>query len=148
VTDARAVAARAAYFRRYYLAHREAILEKKRRGYAEHRAREVGVTEARAVAARAAYFHRYYLAHREAILEKNRRWYEEHRARAAELRRRRPRRPRPPRYCVDCGSPVVASERCKRCYARHRYQTDPAYRARRLASTRRWLTRRRRPPRG
>jgi hypothetical protein len=108
------------------------------------------VTDARAVAARAAYFRRYYLAHREAILEKNRRWYEEHRPRAAELRRQRarPRSPRPPRYCVDCGAPVVATERCQRCYARHRYHTDPGYRARKLASTRRWLSRRRRPPRG
>jgi hypothetical protein len=48
-----------------------------------------------------------------------------------------------PRRCLDCGEVVVRALRCRRCYTRYRYATDPEYRVRRLATTRRWLERRR-----
>jgi hypothetical protein len=96
--------------------------------------------------ARARYFRAYYLAHRERILEKNRRWGAEHKERLAQLRRER-RRLRPderqaPRVCADCGRRTTRALRCRACYARFRYATDPEYRARRLATTRRWSERR------
>jgi uncharacterized Zn finger protein (UPF0148 family) len=95
-------------------------------------------------ARRAAYFQRYYAAHRERILEKNRRWARENRAKLAELRQaRQERAAAAPRQCVDCGARVVRAARCRRCYIRYRYATDPDYRSRRLATTRRWLERRR-----
>jgi len=94
-------------------------------------------------AKRAVYFRSYYLAHRAAILAKNRRWMEEHRERVAELRqaRRRAEPPPAPHQCLECGRIVARALRCRTCWARLRYATDPDYRARRLATTRRWLAR-------
>jgi hypothetical protein len=78
------------------------------------------------------YNHAYYLAHREAMLTKGRAWAKEHPERIRELARyRRGRRWAGPFWCVDCGAPVMHALRCRRCYLRHRYQTDPEYRARR-----------------
>lgn len=95
----------------------------------------------------ASYFRQYYLGHRDTILAKNRRWADENKDRVAELRRvraaARPRPPREPAYCIDCSAEVVRAERCRRCYVRHKYGTDPAYRQRRLETTRRWAERQR-----
>jgi hypothetical protein len=115
----------------------------------EERVRRAAARRAR----RAAYFRAYYERHREALLEQHRRWYEAHREWVAELKRRSEARrrgviaPPEPRACVECGVVVVRAERCERCRARHRYHTDPAYRARRLASARRWRARTGPPPR-
>jgi hypothetical protein len=96
---------------------------------------------------RSAYFRVYYEAHRDRILDKNRRWARENRERLVHLRRarqlRKSRSTDEPRRCLDCGEVVVRALRCRRCYTRYRYATDPAYRLRRLATTRRWLERRR-----
>ncbi len=96
---------------------------------------------------RSAYFRVYYEAHRDRILDKNRRWARENRERLVHLRRarqlRKTRDADEPRRCLDCGEVVVRALRCRRCYTRFRYATDPAYRQRRLATTRRWLERRR-----
>jgi hypothetical protein len=96
---------------------------------------------------RSAYFRVYYEAHRDRILDKNRRWARENRERLVHLRRarqlRKARSADDPRRCLDCGEVVVRALRCRRCYTRYRYATDPAYRQRRLATTRRWLERRR-----
>jgi hypothetical protein len=97
-------------------------------------------------AKRAAYFRTYYEAHRADILEKNRRWAREHRQQLSALRKRRRERllaaPEEPRRCLDCGRVVARALRCRTCYERWRYAHDPAYRTRRLATTRRWLERR------
>ena len=88
---------------------------------------------------RSRYFRAYYEAHRDAILAKNRRWGAEHKARLAELRRARRERHAPePHACADCEAIVLRAPRCPKCRVRFRYQTDPEYRARRLATTRRW----------
>jgi hypothetical protein len=93
---------------------------------------------------RAAYFRGYYERHKAEILEKNRKWGAEHKDRLKALRqaRRAQTAPPEPAACVDCARPVPHGPRCRNCHARHRYATDPDYRARRLASTRRWLERR------
>jgi hypothetical protein len=98
-------------------------------------------------ARRSAYFRSYYEAHRDRILDKNRKWARENRERLVHLRRarqlRKNRAADEPRRCLDCGEVVVRALRCRRCYTRYRYATDPEYRVRRLATTRRWLERRR-----
>lgn len=97
-------------------------------------------------ARRAAYFQRYYETHKDRILTKNRRWAKDNKDRLVRLRQARHARSsgalEQPHTCVDCGASVVRAERCRRCYIRFRYATDLAYRARRLATTRRWLERR------
>lgn len=96
-------------------------------------------------ARRSAYFRSYYLAHKERILDKNRRWARNNREKLIQLRQARLARQAQlgeTRRCIECGAPVVRATRCRRCYIRYRYATDPAYRARRLATTRRWLERR------
>ncbi len=96
---------------------------------------------------RSSYFRTYYEAHRDRILDKNRKWAKDNRERLVQLRRarqfRKHRAADDPRRCLDCGEVVVRALRCRRCYTRHRYATDPEYRVRRLATTRRWLERRR-----
>lgn len=59
-----------------------------------------------------------------------------------------PRQPRaealedhPERCCVSCGAPVQRAERCRRCYLRHRYATNPAVRAKQLALQAQWRKR-------
>jgi hypothetical protein len=98
-------------------------------------------------ARRSAYFRTYYESNRERILDKNRKWARDNRERLVQLRRarqiRKTRDSDEPRRCVDCGEIVVRALRCRRCYTRFRYATDPEYRVRRLATTRRWLDRRR-----
>jgi hypothetical protein len=97
-------------------------------------------------ARRSAYFRTYYESHRDRILDKNRKWARDNRERLVQLRRARQlRRTRDddPRRCLDCGEVVVRALRCRRCYTRFRYASDPEYRVRRLATTRRWLDRRR-----
>ena len=95
----------------------------------------------------AEYFRHYYVANREVILAKNRRWAQDNHQRVVELRRRRaalrPKIVREPQACIDCGTLVVRAERCRKCYVRNRYATNPDYRARRLESTRRWTQRKR-----
>lgn len=51
--------------------------------------------------------------------------------------------PEPPseRRCVGCGAPVQRAERCRRCYLRYRYATNPAVRAKQLALQARWRKR-------
>ena len=97
-------------------------------------------------ARRSAYFQRYYEAHRERILAKNRRWAKDNKDKLVLLRQARqarlPKASEQPRACIDCGTLVVRAQRCRRCYIRFRYATDQEYRARRLATTRRWLQRR------
>ena len=101
---------------------------------------------------RAAYFRLYYETHRDRILDKNRKWARDNRDKLVQLRQARQGRQAKldaaPRRCVECGAAVVRATRCRRCYMRFRYSTDPDYRARRLATTRRWLDRRQqaRPP--
>ena len=82
---------------------------------------------------RAAYFRNYYEEHRDRILDKNRRWARDNKTRIVQLRR----------TCLDCDTPVMRAVRCRKCLIRFRYATDPTYRARRLASTRRWKAARR-----
>ena len=97
-------------------------------------------------ARRSAYFQRYYASHRERILAKNRRWAKDNKDKLVLLRQarqaRQPQTEEPPRLCVDCSTVVVRALRCRRCYIRFRYASDPSYRDRRLATTRRWLERR------
>ncbi len=96
---------------------------------------------------RSAYFRSYYESHKDRILDKNRRWARDNRERLVQLRRarqlHRAKALDEPRHCMDCGEEVVRAARCRRCYTRFRYATDPEYRVRRLATTRRWLERRR-----
>lgn len=97
-------------------------------------------------ARRSAYFRLYYEAHKGPILDKNRRWARDNKERLRLLRRARLERQPPkrdePRACIDCGTSVTRALRCRKCYIRFRYATDPDYRVRRLATTRRWLQRR------
>jgi hypothetical protein len=102
---------------------------------------------ARTAEGRARYFRAYYLAHKAAILAKNRQWARDHRAELTALRRRAAGLLRTSTVCVDCGVGVGRAERCRRCSGRYRYHTDPDYRARRLATTARWLARTRPPAR-
>lgn len=99
-------------------------------------------------ARRASYFRSYYETNKDRILTKNRRWARENKDKLVQLRQARQARlaqtSDSPRYCLDCGTPVVRAERCRRCYIRHRYANDADYRSRRLATTRRWLNRRQR----
>jgi hypothetical protein len=91
----------------------------------------------------AAYFRSYYASNKDRILDKNRRWAKDNASALAERRRvRAAQRPAEARQCVDCGAAVARAERCRRCHVRHRYATDPDFRAQRLAITQRWLTRR------
>ena len=100
---------------------------------------------------RAAYFQAYYLQHRERILAKNRLWAKQNAARVMALRRARRTRgsggsdgqlDQRARSCAGCGVPMVRAERCRKCHTRYRYANDPQFRARRLATSRRWRTRR------
>jgi hypothetical protein len=99
-------------------------------------------------ARRAAYFRAYYEEHRERILDKNRRWARDNKTRIVQLRQARRAQltggEPAARACADCGAQVTRATRCRKCYIRHRYATDPQYRARRLATTRRWLEKRQR----
>ncbi|MDQ3702666.1 MAG: hypothetical protein M3442_17345 [Chloroflexota bacterium] len=98
-------------------------------------------------ARRSAYFRGYYETHKDRILTKNRLWAKDNRDRLVQLRRARQVHRssvvEEPRRCLDCSEEVVRAERCRRCYTRFRYATDPQYRVRRLETTRRWLERRR-----
>ena len=82
------------------------------------------------------------------ILAKNRRWAKDNKDKLVLLRQARqtrlPKDSEQPRACIECGTLVVRAQRCRRCYIRFRYATDAEYRARRLATTRRWLERRQR----
>lgn len=40
--------------------------------------------------------------------------------------------------CVGCGKQVQRAKRCRNCYLRHRYATNPAVRAKQLALQSRW----------
>jgi hypothetical protein len=95
---------------------------------------------------RAAYFRSYYEVHKDRILDKNRRWARDNKTRIVQLRQARRVRDLDTatiqRTCVDCETPVTRALRCRKCYIRFRYANDPAYRARRLATTRRWLEKR------
>jgi hypothetical protein len=96
---------------------------------------------------RAAYFRAYYASHKARILDKNRQWARDNKDKIGQLRRAR-RQARPAhaeagRLCLDCRAPVQRAYRCRRCSIRHRYATDPGFRARRLETTRRWLQRQR-----
>jgi hypothetical protein len=95
---------------------------------------------------RAAYFRSYYENHRDRILDKNRRWAKDNKSRIVELRQARRVRDTSTapltRACIDCSTPVTRAARCRKCYIRFRYKSDPAYRERRLATTRRWLEKR------
>jgi len=94
-----------------------------------------------------AYFKQYYQRNKEKILAKNRRWAAENKERVAELRRirlaKQPRAAAEPKYCIDCGDVVQRALRCRKCYVRHKYHTDPEYRAKRLATTKRWAQKKR-----
>ena len=55
-------------------------------------------------------------------------------------------RPEPPkrgleRRCIGCGAPVQRAQRCRRCYLRHRYATNPLVRAKQLALQAAWRKR-------
>jgi hypothetical protein len=95
---------------------------------------------------RAAYFRSYYEEHKDRILDKNRRWARDNKARIVQLRQARRVRDVETdverRTCLDCEAQVTRAQRCRKCYIRFRYANDPAYRARRLATTRRWLEKR------
>ena len=95
---------------------------------------------------RAEYFRSYYENHKDRILDKNRRWAKDNKSRIVELRQARRERDTSvqpvTRACVDCSEPVTRAARCRKCYIRFRYKSDPAYRERRLATTRRWLEKR------
>lgn len=95
---------------------------------------------------RAAYFRSYYEEHKDRILDKNRRWARDNKARIVQLRQARRVRDVDTsvvrRTCLDCEAQVTRAQRCRKCYIRFRYASDPAYRARRLATTRRWLEKR------
>jgi hypothetical protein len=98
---------------------------------------------------RAAYFRTYYEEHKDRILDKNRRWARDNKSRIVQLRQARRTKTiegAEGKRCIDCDTPVTRAERCRKCYIRFRYATDPNYRARRLATTRRWLDRRQRDP--
>jgi hypothetical protein len=91
----------------------------------------------------AAYFQMYYTSNKDRILNKNRRWAKDHGPTLAERRRARAaQKVAEPKACIDCGTAVARAERCRRCHIRHRYATDPQYRAHRLSITRRWLDKR------
>jgi hypothetical protein len=94
---------------------------------------------------RATYFRTYYEEHKERILDKNRRWARDNKSRIVQLRQARRAKTAnaaTTKTCLDCGTPVTRANRCRKCYIRFRYATDPVYRARRLATTRRWLEKR------
>jgi len=95
---------------------------------------------------RAAYFRSYYEEHKDRILDKNRRWARDNKTRIVQLRQARRVRDTDSslvrRTCLDCEAQVTRALRCRKCYIRFRYANDPAYRARRLATTRRWLEKR------
>ena len=95
---------------------------------------------------RAAYFRSYYENHKDRILDKNRRWAKDNKTRIVQLRQARRVRDtsetQATRSCADCDTPVTRAVRCRKCYIRFRYTNDSAYRARRLATTRRWLGKR------
>jgi hypothetical protein len=95
---------------------------------------------------RAAYFRAYYEEHKDRILDKNRRWARDNKTRIVHLRQARRVKELGDdvagRLCIDCETPVTRAARCRKCYIRFRYATDPQYRARRLATTRRWLDKR------
>lgn len=95
---------------------------------------------------RAAYFRSYYENHKDRILDKNRRWAKDNKTRIVQLRQARRVRDtsvlQTTRSCADCDTPVTRALRCRKCYIRFRYAHDPAYRERRLATTRRWLEKR------
>ena len=95
---------------------------------------------------RAAYFRSYYEDHKDKILDKNRRWAKDNKTRIVQLRSARREKDleagEATRKCLDCETAVTRASRCRKCYIRYRYATDPAYRARRLATTRRWLSKR------
>jgi hypothetical protein len=95
---------------------------------------------------RAAYFRSYYEVHKDRILDKNRRWARDNKTRIVHLRQARRERDADTtviaKTCLDCDTPVTRALRCRKCYIRFRYANDPAYRARRLATTRRWLSKR------
>jgi predicted RNA-binding Zn-ribbon protein involved in translation (DUF1610 family) len=97
---------------------------------------------------RAAYFRTYYEEHRDRILDKNRRWARDNKTKIVQLRQARRAREQgvlaEDRRCLSCGVTVIRAERCRRCYIRYRYATDPSYRERRLETTRRWLLKRQR----
>jgi hypothetical protein len=100
---------------------------------------------------RAAYFRAYYEEHKDRILDKNRRWAKDNKTRIVQLRQARRVKDSgetlSERLCIDCETPVTRAARCRKCYIRFRYATDPQYRARRLATTRRWLDKRQSDPR-
>ena len=94
---------------------------------------------------RAAYFRSYYEEHKDKILHKNRRWAKDNKPRIVQLRQARRVKDETSataRKCLDCDTQVTRAARCRKCYIRYRYATDPTYRARRLATTRRWLEKR------
>ncbi|HEU5317403.1 MAG TPA: hypothetical protein VFX49_14930, partial [Chloroflexota bacterium] len=95
---------------------------------------------------RAAYFRSYYENHKDRILDKNRRWARDNKTRIVQLRQARRVRDADSsavtKTCLDCDTPVTRAVRCRKCYIRFRYANDAAYRARRLATTRRWLLKR------
>ncbi len=98
---------------------------------------------------RAAYFRNYYEEHKDRILDKNRRWARDNKTRIVSLRQTRRAKSvdgASSKSCLDCDTPVTRAERCRKCYIRFRYATDPTYRARRLATTRRWLDKRQQDP--
>ncbi|MBI4494002.1 MAG: hypothetical protein HY690_14530 [Chloroflexi bacterium] len=45
------------------------------------------------------------------------------------------------RHCISCGAPVQRAERCRRCYLRHRYATNPDVRAKQLSLQAEWRKR-------
>lgn|GEM_PF-3374453 len=96
---------------------------------------------------RAAYFRSYYEEHKDKILHKNRRWAKDNKPRIVQLRQARRIKDETSatgRKCLDCDTQVTRAVRCRKCYIRYRYATDPTYRTRRLATTRRWLEKRQR----
>lgn len=99
---------------------------------------------------RAAYFRSYYEVHKDRILDKNRRWARDNKTRIVQLRQARRVRDAGDgvvtKTCLDCETPVTRALRCRKCYIRFRYANDAAYRARRLATTRRWLSKRQSEP--
>lgn len=96
---------------------------------------------------RADYFRTYYEEHKERILDKNRRWAKDNKEKITQLRQARREKvvdeSGDQHRCLDCDAPVARASRCRRCYIRFRYANDGEYRERRLATTRRWLEKRR-----
>lgn len=41
-------------------------------------------------------------------------------------------------HCWDCGTQTVRAQRCRHCYLRHRYHTNPEARAKQLELQKRW----------